>query len=827
MSSRYEVTGTYLGLQHHSTCWRNQDGTETIIGKVDTGKQVASTDAFSISATEPEIVTIKGVIFPNDLVRGLQYTFIGKERVHEKYGSQFCFDSFAVSAPAGEDAVVAYLTQCNGIGPVCARNIYRAFLDESVAVLRGNPGKVAATVPRLTKEKAIEASNLLKQWEGIEKTKVSLLGLLKGRGFPKRTVDAVIKKYGADAANVIRRNPYLLMNFSGCGFDKVDKMYCTLGLNPSRMKRQALCAWYGVKSSRGGDTWRPFSVVLSTLRERIGSANVDVERAMKLAIRGGLLREECSSGQRLVAEKKMADQEERLAELLVEAEKEVSVTGVKPEWLSVLENVSGLSEHQMAEAKVALRSHVAVLSGLPGCGKTYLAARLIQALAEKFGEYEIAVAALAGKAAVKISAEMNAVGLGIQATTIHAMLGQGDAEGFYHCRLRPLPYKFIVIDESSMPGVPLLLAVLEARDEGAHVLFIGDENQLPPIEHGCPLRDMIDAQVARGHLTEIKRQGTVSRIVRACHEIVKYSRFTPSPKFNPADGEDFLWMERESVEDQVDTLAAIIQHQQQRYEQSPDDAIDPIWDMQIIVPINGKSELGRRPLNQKLQQLFNPDGKRVHGNPFRVGDKIVCRKSGDYKPVVESDLGSQSRPDDSFGIPDAPPVEQTLRIRNGEMAEVLDVTPTSVIARLTFPDRTVVIRRAASTERDELGAGDDSGDSEDNDESKSTGTGCDWELGYACSGHAYQGCEVHTAIVMIDSHPSASLVSSKQWIFTGFSRGKKRLIGIGQMKVASAMCRKDMLRNRKTLLTEKIQRMRNRIQLTASVRESLLEGLGV
>lgn len=841
MASRYEITGVYLGLVGRSTCFENQDGTQTIIATIDTGETRPIIDMVDSGGVtpwgsfidvpaerderEPITRTIKGTIFPGELVRGLTYTFIGQDKNHEKYGTQFCFDSFVVSTPAGEEAVVAYLTQCNGIGPVCARNIYREFRDESVAILREHPGKVAASVPRLTKEKAIEASSLLRKWEGVEKTKISLLGLLKGRGFPKRTVDALIKKFGAEAASLVRRNPFVLLKFSGCGFDKVDKMYCQLGLNPSRMKRQSLCAWYGVKSQNGGNTWCDFSVVRTILRERISSASVDEERAMRLAVRAGLLSETWHNGQRLVAERELADQEDRLAELIDEASKESLRTGIQPEWLSAVDEIEGLSEHQSEQIKIALNSHVAILSGLPGCGKTWLAARLIQVLANRHGSHSIAVGALAGKAAVKITSEMDKIGLSVQATTIHSLLGQGDANGFHHCRVRPLPQRFIFIDEFSMPGVPLALALLEARDEGTHVLFIGDENQLPPIEHGCPLRDMIIAGVSRGHLTEIKRQGTVSRIVRACHEIVKHSRFTPSPKFNPADGEDFLFIERETAQDQVDTLAALIQNQQQKRDQSPDESIDPIWDMQIIVPINGKSELGRRPLNLKLQNLFNPEGRRVSGNPFRVGDKIVCRKSGDYKSATESCMGQRPREVDAFATPADEPVEATMRIRNGEMAEVLDVTPTSVVARLTFPDREIIIRRAATAERDAMGASEDSGDESDS-EDKSTGTGCDWELGYACSGHAYQGCEVHTAIVMIDPHPSAKMVSSKQWIFTGFSRGKQRLIAIGQMKVALDMCRRDMLRKRRTLLAEKILALRSRVEMTHAVRELLLEGVG-
>ena len=65
-----------------------------------------------------------------------------------------------------------------------------------------------------------------------------------------------------------------------------------------------------------------------------------------------------------------------------------------------------------------------------------------------------------------------------------------------------------------------------------------------------------------------------------------------------------------------------------------DPPLDRIWDCQVIVPLNEKSDVSRKALNPKLQNYLNPDGKRAEGNQFREGDKIVCGKNGWYNTFL-------------------------------------------------------------------------------------------------------------------------------------------------------------------------------------------------
>ena len=803
MASRHELIGSYQGLKHPSCCWLNEDLTQTIIGRVDV--ETKSADG-SIRVVEHHI---KGSIYPNQLVRNITYRFFGFWKEFRGV-DQFVFESFVAETPAGEEAVVAYLCQCKGIGPVMARSIFRLYEDEAVQKLREEPEVVAGSVPRFSIEKAREAAAFLKESQTTERSKIDLFGLLKGRGFPKKVIDKVLADFGAESSQVVARNPYILMRYKGCGFLKTDKMYLDLGLPATKMKRQALCAWHSIASQSGGDIWFPFHIVQSGLRKNISSVAIDIERAMALAIRAKMLSEKFHKGQRWVAEYVRDQQEQKIADLLDEARREQEEK-VKPVlWAHIADKVKGISNHQREQLKLATYGFVGILSGRPGSGKTYTVARFVQALKEEFGEQHIAIATPTGKASVRATAAMNAVGIPLVASTSHSLLGFS-GNGFAFNRERPLQFLFVDIDEDSMTDVVMKKATLEARAEGAHMLFVGDPNQLAPVGHGAPLRDMILAEIPHGELKEIQRNS--GRIVKACGEIIDRGRFTTSPKLNVAEGENLLLIERANPESQIDTLAALMVRFQRDFAEGKTDAVDPIWDCQVIVAVNAKSELGRKPLNAKLQDLLNPDGHRVSGNPFRIGDKIINTKNAQYKAVVSEspvpktilgitivDQVMGYTLDDLGGeLPDNDTPPTTHYVANGEQAEVLDVDTTKIVARLTSPDRVILIPRSAKQISED-------GDSPDqgNDSEESTGSGCAWELGYAISGHKSQGSEWPIVIVMVDDYNGAKMVQSKQWLYTAISRAKKTCFLIGQQKTVNQCCQRDALFQRKTFLRERI-----------------------
>src|SRR4030095_542560 len=173
--------------------------------------------------------------------------------------------------------------------------------------------------------------------------------------------------------------------------------------------------------------------------------------------------------------------------------------------------MSDLSRHQQEQLARATAGPLGALIGSPGTGKTYSVAALIRALADRYGLESTGICAPTGKAATRVTAAIQRYGVDLTATTIHRLLrvrhrhGHVDRFRFEHDEDNPLAYRFIVIDESSMLDTDLAASLFSACAPGTHVLLVGDPYQLPPVGHGVPLRDLLQAQLPQGELIEIQR----------------------------------------------------------------------------------------------------------------------------------------------------------------------------------------------------------------------------------------------------------------------------------------------------------------------------------
>lgn len=134
----------------------------------------------------------------------------------------------------------------------------------------------------------------------------------------------------------------------------------------------------------------------------------------------------------------------------------------------------GLNEGQSSAVNGIVMSATGVLTGGPGCGKTYTLSRLLD-VAESAG-VPIIQCAFTGKAAQRMQEST-----GRPASTIHALVQRKD-----------IPTEaLVVIDEVSMVSEKTL-AMLARKLIGSRIqlIAVGDENQLPPIGGGNVLRDL-------------------------------------------------------------------------------------------------------------------------------------------------------------------------------------------------------------------------------------------------------------------------------------------------------------------------------------------------
>lgn len=172
-------------------------------------------------------------------------------------------------------------------------------------------------------------------------------------------------------------------------------------------------------------------------------------------------------------------------------------------------------EEQRAAAEVALSQGLTVLTGGPGTGKTTTVARLLALLAGG-SKLRIALAAPTGKAAArlqeavqmevdKLSAVDRAALAGLQATTLHRLLGSrpDTSARFRHNRANRLPHEVIVVDETSMVSLTMMARLLEAVRPDARLILVGDPDQLASVEAGAVLADLVDG-LGGSRIAELK-----------------------------------------------------------------------------------------------------------------------------------------------------------------------------------------------------------------------------------------------------------------------------------------------------------------------------------
>lgn len=175
-----------------------------------------------------------------------------------------------------------------------------------------------------------------------------------------------------------------------------------------------------------------------------------------------------------------------------------------------------LAEQQIAAVRVAANSKVMVLTGGPGTGKTTILKAIIEVFAKR--EAKILLAAPTGRAAKRMAEACKREGRTIH----RLLEFSPAEDGFARNEDNPLSCGLLVVDEASMMDTMLAFHLLKAAPLGATIIFVGDVNQLPSVGPGNVLRDFISSgAMPVVELNEVFRQAATSAIVCNAHLINK------------------------------------------------------------------------------------------------------------------------------------------------------------------------------------------------------------------------------------------------------------------------------------------------------------------
>ena len=163
------------------------------------------------------------------------------------------------------------------------------------------------------------------------------------------------------------------------------------------------------------------------------------------------------------------------------------------------------NEQRTAVAKVAAQ-RLTVVTGGPGTGKTTVVCSFLRALLGKnaIDPVDVALAAPTARAGQRMGEAIRKQCMefgdakdpvrqnieSLKGQTIHSLLG-GYPPNWKYTAENHLPHKLVIIDESSMVDINLMRALLSALDDDCRLVLLGDGDQLPSVDAGAVLGDMV------------------------------------------------------------------------------------------------------------------------------------------------------------------------------------------------------------------------------------------------------------------------------------------------------------------------------------------------
>ncbi|MCF6523733.1 ATP-dependent RecD-like DNA helicase [Streptomyces sp. JJ36] len=589
--------------------YANEDNGYTV-ARVDTGRGGG------------ELLTVVGSLLGAQVGESLRME--GRWGSHPQYGRQFTVENYTTVLPATVQGIRRYLGSglIKGIGPRIAERIVDHFGTGTLDVIEEDAGRLVE-VPGLGPKRTQKIAAAWEEQKAIKEVMV----FLQGVGVSTSIAVRIYKKYGDASVSVVKNQPYrLAADVWGIGFLTADRIAQAVGIPHDSPERVKAGLQYALSQSTDqGHCFLPEEQLIS---DGVKLLQVDtglvIECLAELAAEEeGVVRETVpgADGQPVTAvylvpfhraEVALAAQLLRL--LRTEEDRLPAFRDV--DWERALGWLAGrtgaeLAPEQQEAVRLALTERVAVLTGGPGCGKSFTVRSVVELARAK--KARVVLAAPTGRAAKRL-AELT----GAEASTVHRLLELKPGGDAAYDRERPLEADLVVVDEASMLDLLLANKLIKAVPPGAHLLLVGDVDQLPSVGAGEVLRDLLaaDGPVPAVRLTRIFRQAQQSGVVTNAHRIN-----SGTPPVTRGLPDFFHFVEEETEEAGRLTVDVVARRIPAKF------GLDPRRDVQVLTPVH-RGPAGAGVLNGLLQQALTPPRpelpeKRFGGRVFRVGDKVT------------------------------------------------------------------------------------------------------------------------------------------------------------------------------------------------------------
>lgn len=577
---------------------------------------------------------------------------------------------------------------------------------------------------RNDREFAMQVSKLSKYIEEFE--------ILKKLGLNREQAASVCREYAFEKKSIVAslsKNPYSLREL--VPIQTLDTYAQEIHKNKNHEARVIELIKLELENAvASGATAIPYSHVDSALTRKYGVTLP--KETLTTLVEGDV---DHSDG--LFYSKRLRELEEQTAIDLVR----FMQTKELPDLSNLMPEEDYLKDGQAKAVSRSLKKKFAVITGGPGVGKTTVTKSIINVLKKHSNRpLNIVCVAPTGKAAERMTEST-----GLEAKTMHSLLGSTVKGGYVGSGVGTVYADVIVVDELSMCDIYTFNKFIHSLHPNTRVIALGDKDQIPSVEPGNILKDLIDSRVINvSYLTESVRVKGDSGIGRNAKKINKGEMPELTVGSKPKDdwhviefNEDgVLNGKRASVEDLIaDKIDHLMNNIMEKYLKVTPDRV------QVLAP-KYEGKIGVDALNDSLSPVFNTERKKKGGRYIKINKTI--ERNGERRMVDEhfyvGDRIIQNKNDKKLGLKNGSVGQiRYIDYENHQVVADFDMGKSGV--RIPFKDM------------------------------KHT------SVSFAMTIHKSQGSEYDVVIIPISEENEE--VMNRALLYTGVTRGKKHVFLIG------------------------------------------------